>query len=241
MTNCEIEFDKYSRRGAYHWANVSLHPLKRNPFVIGRYRNLLSLFKRQFKDGLQGKKVLEVGCGDGVLSCWLSRRGGDISAIDTSSLAIGYSREKALQFNLHIDLRVASAYKLPYESGIFDAVVSSDVIEHLRDVDLYLNELKRVLKPGGVAIISTPIRFTEKPIDPLHVCEWYQSEYSAIIRAVFFNSSFYQSHPIFWMELLKVSFIGKVLVTCLSYFINPFEGFNTRFKVKALQYSVSIK
>ena len=241
MTKTEIEFDKYSRRGAYHWGNISLHPLKRNPFVLGRYRNMLLLLKRQFGDDLRGKRVLEVGCGDGVLSCYMARQGSEVSAIDNSNLAIDYAKENSLRLKLAIDIRIASAYELPFEGEVFDAVVSSDVIEHLKDVDVFLKEIKRVLKPNGVAIISTPIRVTESLSDPLHVTEWFQSQFSAIIGAFFPNTACYYSHPVFWMELYKVSFIGKMAVTFLSYFVNPFEGFISRFEHKALQYSVSVK
>lgn len=241
MTAKEIAFDKYLLRGAYHWGNVSWNPFRRNPYVLGRYRNILSLLASRLGEMPHKPKTLEVGCGDGVLSCLMAKEGMEVSAIDSSELAIDYAKNKAEGARLTVDFRVASAYSLPYESNVFDAVVSSDVVEHLQDVDAYLSEIKRVLVPGGVAVISTPIRFTHTPIDQLHVCEWYPSEYIVLINAVFPDSKFYKSHPLVWMELLKASSWEKLLVVLLSYLSNPFEGFHTRFAHSTLQYSVSVK
>lgn len=237
----EIPFTKYSKRGAYHWGNVSYHPFKRNPFVVGRYANALSLLLQGLGAQYSGKRVLEIGCGDGVLSCLIARCGCTVVGIDNSDLAVEFARQSAAKRRLPVDFQVASAYELPFKDSSFDAVVSSDVVEHLRNPAGFLVEMRRILKPAGIAVVSTPIRFTESPIDPLHVTEWYPSEYASLVRTVFPDSKFFYSHPLFWLDLYKSSLIGKFSVVALSYILNPFVGFRSRFRYRALQYSLSTK
>jgi ubiquinone biosynthesis O-methyltransferase len=231
----EIEFKKYKTRGAYHWEQISLHPTKRNAFVLGRYRNVISLLKKL--GSLKAKKILDVGCGDGVLSYMLAKEHAILSGVDTSDIAIAYAKEKTK--NMQIDFRQASAYKLPFDEGEFDAVVSSDVIEHVQDVNQYLKEIKRVTKKGGIIVLSTPIRFTEEPLDKMHVVEWFTKEYINMLAKHFDETDFYTSHPVFWMEAMQRSKYGRLIVNVISYFKNPFEELKPKFRYMALQYSVS--
>jgi SAM-dependent methyltransferase len=66
--------------------------------------------------------------------------------------------------------------------GYFDRVVCADGIEHVPDPESLLSTLHRVLKPGGRAIVRTPIRLTETPLDPDHVREWFPSEFRTLIE-----------------------------------------------------------
>jgi len=138
------EFQKYKTRGAYHWEQIGNHLLKRNIFVLGRYKNMVELVNNE---KVKGKKLLDIGCGDGVLSYLFAKEGYEVSGIDYSDIAIEFAKEKTK--NLNIDFRQGSAYELPFEDNSFDIVVSSDVIEHLEDMPLYLSEIKRVVKRGG--------------------------------------------------------------------------------------------
>jgi ubiquinone biosynthesis O-methyltransferase len=234
--NNEIEFKKYKTRGAYHWEQIGLHPIKRNAFVLGRYRNVIFLLRKKL-GFLKAKKILDVGCGDGVLSYMLAKEHATVSGVDTSDIAIAYAKEKTK--NMQIDFRQVSAYELPFDEGEFDAVVSSDVIEHLQDVNQYIKEIKRVTKKGGAIVLSTPIRFTEKPLDKMHVIEWFEEEYMNIIIKYFEKTDFYRSHPVFWMEAMQRSKYGRLIVNIISYFKNPFEEINPKFRYMALQYSIS--
>ena len=235
----EIEFKKYKTRGAYHWDQISRDPFKRNTFVLARYNSILTLTKCCFAEGMKGRKVLDVGCGDGVLSYLISRDGAIVSGVDNSEIAIQYARRKTQ--GLGIEFRQSSAYDLPWEDKFFDAVVSSDVIEHVEDVDRYLSEIHRVVKPEGSVVISTPIRYTETPLDKMHVVEWFPEEFKRLITQIFPNSRFYQTHPLFWYELRRRSIRLNVLINILSLVKNPFEGFSTTFRYKVMQYSVSQK
>lgn len=235
----EIEFEKYQTRGAYHWEQIGKHPFRRNAFVVGRYRNVITLLEDALGTPLKGKKVLDVGCGDGALSYLLARKGVIVSGIDNQEIAIRFARQKTKGIN--IDFKVGSAYELPWGVGTFDAVVSSDVIEHLQDTTRYLEEIKRVTKVGGAVVISTPIRFTEEPLDKMHVIEWFPSEFKQIIEEVFPKSRYLNSHPVFWFEMINRNRYYKLMVNLFSLIRNPFESFNTKFYCYALQYSISTR
>jgi ubiquinone biosynthesis O-methyltransferase len=234
-----IEFQKYKIRGAYHWEQISSNIFKRNTFILGRYNNMIQLVKNKVGI-LQDKKILDVGCGDGVLSYLLSKQGANVSGIDYSVMAIEFANEKTR--NSKIDYRQGSAYELPFSDNSFDIVVSSDVIEHLKDVPLYLAEINRVSRNDAVIVISTPVKFTELPLDPEHVVEWFPNEFKCTINNQFQVSEFYYSHSLVMHELLQAQIFGKrcynVLLNILSFFYNPFNGFNVKFKHKALQYAV---
>jgi len=235
----EIEFQKYKTRGAYHWEQIGKHPLRRNAFVAGRYRNVITLLEDALSASLKGKRVLDVGCGDGALSYLLTRKGAVVFGIDNQEIAIRFAREKTKRMN--IDFKVGSAYELPWGDGTFDAVVSSDVIEHLQDTTRYLEEIKRVTKVGGVVVISTPIRFTEEPLDKMHVVEWFSDEFKKVIEGVFPKSRYLKSHPVFWFEMINRNRYCRLMVNLFSLIRNPFESFNAKFYYHALQYSVSTK
>ena len=71
----EIEFLKYKKRGAYHWDQISYNLIKRNCFVKARYNYIIKLIKKHFnKIDVTGKKIIDIGCGDGVLSYLLAKK-----------------------------------------------------------------------------------------------------------------------------------------------------------------------
>jgi ubiquinone/menaquinone biosynthesis C-methylase UbiE len=96
---------------------------------------------------IKGKKLLDVGCGDGVLSYLFVKEGAKVCGIDYSDIAVKLAKEKTK--NIGIEFKQGSAYELPYEDNFFDIVVSSDVIEHLEDMPKYLSEINRVVENGG--------------------------------------------------------------------------------------------
>lgn len=234
----EIEFEKYRTRGAYHWQQISLHPTRSNAFVKARYVHCLALLSGAV-GGLQGKRVLDVGCGDGVLTWRLQRQGASAHGVDASDLAIQLAREMHGKRGSDAEFRTVSGYDTGYPDGHFDAIVSSDVIEHVRDPDRLLGEIRRVLKPGGAAVISTPIRLTERPLDPMHVVEWFPEEYQKVIGVVFPEATFSYSHAVFWMELFQRNKLNRALVNALSLFHNPFLTAGWRFS--AMQYALATK
>jgi ubiquinone/menaquinone biosynthesis C-methylase UbiE len=105
---------------------------------------------------VEGFRVADIACGSGYGSYELAVRGraSSVVGIDISSSAIDYCREHFKADNL--EFRVGDATALQLEDESFDFVVSFETIEHLVGTTEYLNELYRVLKPGGSCLISTP-------------------------------------------------------------------------------------
>lgn len=96
-------------------------------------------------------KLLDVGCGTGVLSQLLVEKGYDVIGIDISENAINKCKSKGLNAYQQ-DLSA----KLIFRDEEFDGILMSEVIEHIADTFFVLHELNRVLKTGGVFILTTP-------------------------------------------------------------------------------------
>ena len=98
-----------------------------------------------------GKRVLDVGCGGGILSESLAREGALVIGIDPSEKSLAVAREHAAQSGLTIDYRLASAEGLA-SSGFaqgFDLVFAVDVLEHVDDLERTMTTIATVLAPGG--------------------------------------------------------------------------------------------
>ena len=102
---------------------------------------------------VRGLNVLDLGCGTGRHSLWLAAGGATVTAVDFSDGMLAEARKKpgadAVRFVAH-DLHQL----LPFPDGTFDRVVSGLVLEHLRELNGFLAEARRVLKPGGRAVVS---------------------------------------------------------------------------------------
>jgi len=104
---------------------------------------------------LQGKggKLLEIGCGIGVDSVQLARAGFEVTAVDLTDAAIDVARRFATARDVSIDFRTANAEGLDFPDETFDVVYSFGVLHHTPDVERAVEEVRRVLKPGGTAYI----------------------------------------------------------------------------------------
>lgn len=238
MTELE-KFGKYKERGAYHWQQIGYNIRKRNAFVIARYANCISLLKQHVEPG---SRVLDAGCGDGVFSYLINKEGFVVDGVDYADEAVSAAREQT-QGTQDLNYHVGSVYELPFEDDSFDAAVSTEVIEHLEDRDTFLSELKRVVKPGGTIIVTTPIRLTRNPLDPEHVIEWFKEDYEEYIQTHFSDVRFATSHPVVWMDIYQARYFGQLLgratITLLSFVWNPFKGFSQTYGYQAIQYAIA--
>jgi 2-polyprenyl-6-hydroxyphenyl methylase/3-demethylubiquinone-9 3-methyltransferase len=110
----------------------------------------MDYFRRVF-GRFAGKRVLDVGCGGGILSEALAREGAAVTGVDPSEKSIAVARAHAAQAGLAIDYRVASGEDLG-ASGFaqgFDLVFAVDVLEHVDDLDRTVAAIATVLAPGG--------------------------------------------------------------------------------------------
>ncbi|NNM42762.1 MAG: 3-demethylubiquinone-9 3-O-methyltransferase [Chlamydiae bacterium] len=98
-------------------------------------------------------KVLDIGCGGGLLTNYLAKEGHQVSGIDlsTSSLEIGIKND----LSKTVEYRQANAYALPYQNGIFDVVTAMDVLEHVENPEKVISEASRVLSKDGLFFFHT--------------------------------------------------------------------------------------
>lgn len=100
-------------------------------------------------------KVLDIGCAKGFLVEGFQKLGIDAYGVDISEYAISCSSSKVKEKLFVLDVE---REKLPFPNEYFNLIVMSEVIEHLNSFDLVLNEMKRVLKKGGLIFLTTPRR-----------------------------------------------------------------------------------
>ncbi len=128
---------------------------------------------------VSGKQVLELGCGEGFGVDILPPYAAHYLAVD----------KKKPAFELPGNNTSFRHYILPVLSGIdshsFDTVICFQVIEHIRKDHLLLEEIKRVLKPGGVLLITTPNKLMSLSRNPFHVREYLPDEMETLIRSYF--------------------------------------------------------
>jgi 2-polyprenyl-3-methyl-5-hydroxy-6-metoxy-1,4-benzoquinol methylase len=97
-------------------------------------------------------RILDVGCGTGLNAERLSKLGHTVVGIDLSSVAIAKFCDKGLEGHV-VDIEAGT---LPFADGSFDIIYASEVIEHSVDTADFLAKLFRILKPGGLLLLSTP-------------------------------------------------------------------------------------
>lgn len=105
---------------------------------------------------LAGKRVLDIGCGAGLVAEPLARMGGTITAIDAAQENIAVASAHAAAGGLSIDYRACGVETLAEPA--FDLITSLEVLEHVTDPALFLGEIARLLKPDGLLVLSTPNR-----------------------------------------------------------------------------------
>lgn len=107
---------------------------------------------------IRGGNILDVGFGDGQLLAGMQKSGRDLFGIDISQRNVELTQEQFKQKGLAATLKTGDIKRIPFEDNYFDFVIASEVLEHLDDttLDLGLAEIKRVLKPSGSFVITTP-------------------------------------------------------------------------------------
>jgi 2-polyprenyl-6-hydroxyphenyl methylase / 3-demethylubiquinone-9 3-methyltransferase len=108
------------------------------------------------RTSLAGRRVLDVGCGGGLLSESLARAGAQVTGIDLAPGMVEVARLHAAEGGLAIDYRVASAEELAQAGpGQFDVVTCMEMLEHVPDPAAMTASLVRLLAPGGALFVST--------------------------------------------------------------------------------------
>jgi 2-polyprenyl-6-hydroxyphenyl methylase/3-demethylubiquinone-9 3-methyltransferase len=107
------------------------------------------------RDSLEGLRMLDIGCGGGILSEPLARLGAAMVGADPAAANIEAARLHAAQAGLSIDYRVATAEDLADASERFDVVLAMEVVEHVADLGLFIKRCTEMVRPGGLMIVAT--------------------------------------------------------------------------------------
>jgi 2-polyprenyl-6-hydroxyphenyl methylase/3-demethylubiquinone-9 3-methyltransferase len=154
------EIARFAALAATWWDDAGpMRPLhKLNPTRLRWIKDAISeRFSRDPKaaDALAGLRILDVGCGAGILSEPLTRMGATVVGIDPSAEVIAAAKLHAKQSGLAIDYRTATAEDLAAAREQFDVVMALEVVEHVTDLPSFAATCGKMVKPGGLMIAST--------------------------------------------------------------------------------------
>ncbi len=155
------EIKRFTKKSGQWWDEngtyASLHKI--NPVRIDYIRKSCERHFRAddfAKAPLKGLKILDIGCGGGLVCEPLARLGAEITGIDADPGAIGIAKKHAQKSGLDIKYINSSAEDLPKKrDGSYDVVLALEIIEHVSDLQLFIDNTERLCRKGGLVIFST--------------------------------------------------------------------------------------
>ncbi|NCU30782.1 class I SAM-dependent methyltransferase [Candidatus Saccharibacteria bacterium] len=148
---------------------------------LSRYSAVLELVK--------DKVVIDIASGAGYGTNLIASKAKHVTGVDYSKEAIEYASN--LYKSKNLKFVQGNASNLPFEDNIFDVVVSLETIEHLEDPEKFVIEVKRVLKPEGIFIVSTPNDDEYIEGNEFHLHEFCLKDLEKLVNKYFINSEFY--------------------------------------------------
>ena len=156
----QSEVDRFSAMAAEWWSPVGkFRPLhKFNPVRLAYIREKICVqFDRDPKanNALAGLRILDIGCGGGLLSEPMARMGADVVGVDPSSINIEVAKIHASQSGVSVDYRASTAEELTNAGESFDVVLNMEVVEHVADVPLFMEKCCEMVRSGGLMFVAT--------------------------------------------------------------------------------------
>jgi 2-polyprenyl-6-hydroxyphenyl methylase / 3-demethylubiquinone-9 3-methyltransferase len=154
------QVERFSAMAAEWWnPSGKFRPLhKFNPVRLEYIkRQLCTIFARDFSDpqAFSGLRLLDIGCGGGLLSEPMARLGAQVTGADPSATNIEIASIHAAQSGLDIDYRAATSGELKSAGETFDVILNMEVVEHVADIDLFISECAAMVRPGGIMFVAT--------------------------------------------------------------------------------------
>ncbi|HSW37367.1 MAG TPA: class I SAM-dependent methyltransferase [Candidatus Saccharimonadales bacterium] len=217
---------------------------------IIRYEAAVSLIKN--------KIVLDIASGSGYGTKLMAKSAKKVYGVDVSKGAVDYAKAKFSAAN--IEYLVGDGEKIPLGDHIIDVVVCCETIEHIKDYKQFLNEVKRVLKPGGTLLLSTPNDIEYIEGNHFHLHEFTYQELKDLVKKYFkYHKDYFQTiwlyntlfprkmHTSEWKESIQT--MGTVPLKeeqCLYFFmvcsdspitqtIEPLAAIGEHYRLRSLQ------
>ncbi len=152
------EIEKFSKIAEEWWnPEGKFKPLhKFNPIrILYIKENIIKTFKLDYnRSPLKGIKILDIGCGGGLLSEPMSRLGAKVTGIDASDKNIKVAKLHSKKNNLQIDYFCSSPEKFNTKDK-FDVILNMEIVEHVEDVNFFLKSCSKLLKKNGLMFVAT--------------------------------------------------------------------------------------
>jgi SAM-dependent methyltransferase len=215
-----VYFDKYDAGGAYHWAECDrryTNWTRYNPALDARYE----LTTRAVRSlGMRGS-LLDVGCGDGKLMSLVAPFVERVAGVDSEAGAIRLAREQ-LRALPNCEVLHVTSDDLPFADRTFEIATSADVIEHLTDPARHLREIRRVLRPGGALVLTTPKWRAEGKWDERHEREYRAEELRALLSEHFQSVEMRYFWPAAWSRFYATRVGWRIVKLMAIQLYNPF-------------------
>ncbi|MBI2037829.1 MAG: class I SAM-dependent methyltransferase [Candidatus Magasanikbacteria bacterium] len=129
---------------------IKMGELEKKHWYFAAKRKFIDLAIKKYVKSGEPVKILDVGCGTGAVLEQMASNNFLVSGIDMNDTALEYCRQKGFS------VEKGFADRMPYSAETFDIVFALDVLEHLDNPELAVKEVRRVLKPGGLFIVTVP-------------------------------------------------------------------------------------
>jgi GT2 family glycosyltransferase/ubiquinone/menaquinone biosynthesis C-methylase UbiE len=188
------------------------------------------------RDLAVGRDVLDVAAGEGYGSALLADVARSVVGVELDAASVKHAREAYPRENLRF--LEGDATRIPLPDACVDMVVSFETLEHLGDHDRFLSEVRRVLSPGGLFLVSTPDRDVYsapgQPKNPYHVLELTQPEFAQLLSAHFTHHRILAQRALIGSVLAARDEVGGNWRTYYSYpegRVEPHSGLAAAFYV----------
>jgi len=157
MAKMKINNEIYSKMACSWWDDDAFGSLSSLKFFVNEIRlnYIITVLSNQPSFNTNELKTLDIGCGGGYLTEELAHKGFQVTGIDPSKETIICAQKHAQDNNLNINYIHGYAENLPFESNSFSIIVCCDVLEHISDLKKVIEEISRVLTPGGIFFFET--------------------------------------------------------------------------------------